>query len=432
MVLPCPMMSPKVASVVNISPHARSSHSGEGTALASLNQDEALEDDFQTQHTPVCHVMQREDNGHRSSAEGRLECSRGSPGQWTGYRVDIGKEQEMLETVYPTWRTTHWLQLVVQGILDNEVPWYKYVTLLMMGAKGTALSLAKNLLAIWQWSVRVQGWDICSPTPTVLNIGQFMTRDEVQRDVDNLLWFEAYSRALLRVGKAVCSWQWQWPKGKARKVAVSPLVRVFWEETGVELTASCTRLCWELPPRGVFRRRKRGAISHGITFLDDMAVHVPMLNTWVQFVWLLSAAVPWAATEVEQYGYHRRNAVDLGMVRLAMEFWVTDGEGPYLCVTWALIFEGSVLAYNPARDEVEWVPTHGVTNNLSWVEERMVVTLVNFVPCIPQEVDHIVELGTRHLLGWSTDSSSEEEDEQMQEEDSSQRVTSQRGMSMRR
>ena len=43
---------PKVASVVNVSP----SHSGEGMAQASLNQDEALEDDFQTQHTPVHHV----------------------------------------------------------------------------------------------------------------------------------------------------------------------------------------------------------------------------------------------------------------------------------------------------------------------------------------------------------------------------------------
>ena len=46
----------KVASVVNVPPHARSSDSGKGMALASLNQDEVLEDDFQTQHALVCHV----------------------------------------------------------------------------------------------------------------------------------------------------------------------------------------------------------------------------------------------------------------------------------------------------------------------------------------------------------------------------------------
>ena len=288
--------TPKVASTVNFPPpHAWSSHSGEGMAWALLDHDEALEDDFQTQHTPVHHVMWREDTGHRSSAEGRLECSRGSPRQWTGYRVDIG-EEETLETVDPTWWTTPWLQLAVQGISNKEVPWHEYVAPLTMGAEGVALSLAKRLLTIWWWSARVQGWDVCLPTQTVLNIGQFMTWDEVQGDVDNSLWFEAYSHALQRVGEAVHGLRWQWPKGKVREVKVSPLVRAFWEETSVELAASCTRLCWELPQRGVFRRRERGIISHAITFLDDMAVHVPMLNAWDQFIWLPSAAMPWAAT----------------------------------------------------------------------------------------------------------------------------------------
>ena len=166
----------------------------------------------------------------------------------------------MLETVDPTWQTTHWLQLAVQGISDDEMPWYENIAPLMMGAEGVALSLAKRLLAIWQWSARVQGWDIYPPAPTVLNIGQFMMRDEVQGDMDNLLWFEAYSWALQRVGEAVCSRPWQWPKGKAREVKVSPLVRAFWEETGVELAASCTRLYWELLPRVVFRRRERSTI----------------------------------------------------------------------------------------------------------------------------------------------------------------------------
>ena len=231
-----------------------------------------------------------------------------------------------------------------------------------------------------------------------------MMRDEVQGDVDNLLWFEAYSCTLQRVREAVHGPWWQWPKGKAKEVKVSPLVRAFWEATGIELTASCTRLCWELPPRGVYRRRERGTISPMITFLDDLAVHVPSLNAWDQFVWPPSAAMPWAATEVEQYGYHHGNAMDLGTVMPVMEFRVTNKEGAYLCVVWGLIFKGSVLAYNAARDEVEWVPTHGITNNLSWAEERMAVTLANFVSHIPQEVDHVIELRVHCLLGWADDS----------------------------
>ena len=302
--------TPKVASAVNISPYAWSSHSGEGTAQASLDQDEALEDDFQTQHMPVHRVMWQEDDGCRSSAEGRLEYSRGSLGQWTEYQVDIGEEEEMLETIDPTWKTTCWLQLAVQGISDDEVPWYELVTPLTVGAEGAALSLAKHLLAIWRWSIKVQGWDVCLPTPTVLNIGQFMMWEEVLEKVDDSLWFEAYSRALQRVGAAAHGRRWQWPKRKAWEVGVSPLVRVFWEETGVELTASCTKLCWELLPKGVFRSRERGTISHAITFLDDVAMCVPTLNAWDQFVWPLSVAVPQAATEMEQYGYRCGHTVD--------------------------------------------------------------------------------------------------------------------------
>ena len=170
-----------------------------------------------------------------------------------------------------------------------------------------------------------------------------------------------------RVREAACGQHWQWPKGKAREVGVSPLVRVFWEETGVKLHASCTRHCWELLPRGVFRRRERGTISHVITFLDDVAVRILTLDAWDQFVWPPSLAIPRATMEVEQYGHHHGNTVDLGPVMPVMEFRVMDEEGMYLCVAWALIFEGSVLAYNPARDEVEWVPACGVAmTSVGW------------------------------------------------------------------
>ena len=127
--------TPKVASAVNIPSHAQSSHSSEGTAQAFLDEDEAWEDDFQTLHTPVCHVMQQEDDSHRCSAEGRPESCRGSPGQQTEYQVDIGDEGDMLETVNPTWRTTRWLQLAVQGISDDEVPWHELFICLTVGQR---------------------------------------------------------------------------------------------------------------------------------------------------------------------------------------------------------------------------------------------------------------------------------------------------------
>ena len=140
-----------------------------------------------------------------------------------------------------------------------------------------------------------------------------------------------------------------------------------------------------------------------------MAVRIPSIDTWDQFVWPLGAAMPWAATEVEYYSYRHGHVVDLSPVMLATQLRVTDEEGTYLCEVQALVFEGSVLAYNPARDEVEWVPTRSVANDLSWAEERSAVALANFVPHIPQEAACIARLGACRLMSWSDNSSSEEE-----------------------
>ena len=128
--------------------------------------------------------------------------------------MNVGEEEAMLETIDPTWRPTHWLQLAVQGISDDEVPWYELVIPLTVGTEGAALSLAKHLLKVWRWSVKVLGQDVCHPAPTALNIGQFMTKEEVSEGVDESLWFVAYSRTLQWVGEAVRRQKWEWPVGK--------------------------------------------------------------------------------------------------------------------------------------------------------------------------------------------------------------------------
>ena len=56
---------PKLASVVNILSYARSSCSSRGIARASLDKEDAWEDNFQTLHTLVCHVVWHDRGGHR-------------------------------------------------------------------------------------------------------------------------------------------------------------------------------------------------------------------------------------------------------------------------------------------------------------------------------------------------------------------------------
>ena len=139
--------------------------------------------------------------------------------------------------------------------------------------------------------------------------------------------------------------------------------------------------------------------------MDELAVRVPSLDAWDQFVWPPAVAMPWALTEAEQYGYCHSQAVDLGLVMPVAQLRVTDEAGTYLCAARALVFKGSVLAYNPTRDEAEWVPVCGLTNNLTWAEERSAMALANHVLHVSQEAAQIARLGACQLVSWPSDSS---------------------------
>ena len=69
---------PKVASMVSILPHAQSSHSAEGVVWASLDDKDLFDDEFQTHHTPICHVVWQEEYNCYGSVEG-MDFTRGSP-----------------------------------------------------------------------------------------------------------------------------------------------------------------------------------------------------------------------------------------------------------------------------------------------------------------------------------------------------------------
>ena len=270
---------PKLALAVNVPAYACSSHSGRGMARASLDNEDMWEDDFQTPHMLVCCVVQQDGGSHRELATEGMEAPRGSP-SWQSYlQVDIGEEEaEMLESINPHWRATRWLQVAVQGIAEGEVPWYELVIPLMSGAEGVALSLAKCLFMAWRWSIKACREDTCPPAPTILNIGQFMTEEEMSGGMGDPHWFMAYSHALQQVGEAAHGQKWEWPTREALEVKVSPLVCTFWEETGMDLTVACINVCWEPTPRTLYRKRENGPTAHVITFLDELAVWVPSLD----------------------------------------------------------------------------------------------------------------------------------------------------------
>ena len=319
--------------------------------------------------------------------------------------MDIGEEEpKTLEEIDPHWRAKWWLQVATQGIMDEEVPWHELLAPLTSGVEGMARSLAKCLVDAWRWNVKVRGESV-PPAPSILNIGLFIMDEEVVEGVGEPHWFLAYSCMLQRVGEVVCGRKWEL-RGETLEIKASPLVHAFWHKTDVELTMASVKLCWEPAPRALYHQRDNGPTTPVISYLDELAVHIPTLEAWDQMVWPTTAVIPCALTEAESYGYCQGQAVNLGPVMPAVQFHVTEEEGTYLCTTRALVFEGSILTYNPTLNKAEWVPAHGLANNLSWAEERSAVALANYVLCASVEAAWITRLGAGQVVSCPNDNSS--------------------------
>ena len=104
--------------------------------------------------------------------------------------------------------------------------------------------------------------------------------------------------------------------------------------------------------------------------------------------------------------------MDLGPMMPAAQFWVTEEGGTYMCTMRALVFEGSILTYNPTLNEAEWVPACGLANDLSWAEERSAMALANYVPHASAEVARITRLRAGRVVSPSNDSSTSVEGEE--------------------
>ena len=163
---------------------------------------------------------------------------------------------------------------------------------------------------------------------------------------------------------------------------------------------------WEPTPRTLHHQRDNSPTTHVISYLDKLAVCLPTSEAWDKMVWLTMAATPQVPTKANSYGYCWGQMVDLGPVMLGTQFRVTNERGTYLRTVRALVFKGSILSYNPALNEAEWMPVRGLANDLSWGEERSVVALANYVPCTPKEGKRIARLRAGRMVSCPGDYSS--------------------------
>ena len=194
-----------------------------------------------------------------------MEAYRGSPAWQSFVQVDISEEEsETLEEIDPRWRAQWWLQVAVQGIMDEEVPWHELLTPLTSGVEGAAKSLTKHLVAMWRWNVKVRREGKCPPAHSILHTSQFITDEEGVGGLGEPHWFVAYSRVLQQVGEVAHRRKWELRR-EVLEIKASLLVRAFWHETDMDLMMASVKLCWEPAPKALYHQRDNGLGLHWST-----------------------------------------------------------------------------------------------------------------------------------------------------------------------
>ena len=283
-----------------------------------------------------------------------------------------------------TWEATKWLEACVETLREGDFLWWQLVALLMDAGTAGTWKLAKHFLAAWQWMVEVATTNFCLPTPTMLNIGQFL--DEEPEEGDHMPWLLAYACTLQCMGEATEGRMWH-PMGMHFTLQVSLLVDAFIEEMGVELTELRITSCWGQLAAEVPLQKQDGFFADVIAYLDDLAQCMPTWKAWDELVFLAPLTEPSVPCKSNHLGYIFGRTVDLGGAMSPLRFHITESSSEFVGVVRGLLFKGNVLAYDLASNGAEWILVWGTINNLSPAEDSSAWELSNItLPDSPKDI----------------------------------------------
>ena len=111
--------------------------------------------------------------------------------------------------------------------------------------------------------------------------------------------------------------------------------------------------------------------------LDEVAMRCTSTLAWDPFAFPLTNDMSWRE---EALCYHPGKTLDVRARMPGFKLMLQDDKGEYPYSGHALIFEGSMLVYDPQRDIVQWVPVRGTSSTLTMPELRVANDLNNIVP----------------------------------------------------
>ena len=174
-----------------------------------------------------------------------------------------------------------------------------------------------------------------------MNIGYWLREsdDEDERQ----LWIEAYACALQCVAEASVGRRWISYRG-IRVPKISRLVEIFLHATGTRVSLNIIRQCWparcdEMPVQNL-----DGIRQDIIHKLDEIAMRYTSTITWDPFAFPQMDQEYWRE---EALCYRPGKTLDIGTRMPGFRLMLQDDKGQYPHSGRTLIFEGSMLVYDP-------------------------------------------------------------------------------------
>ena len=191
------------------------------------------------------------------------------------------------------------------------------------------------------------------------------------------------------MGEAADGRTWR-PNGRHFTLQISLLIDAFLEVTNADVMEADVVCCWSELPKPIPLQRDESAFAHVISYLDNLAQCLPTRKAWDELVCLPPSTVPCTPCWTGHLGYIQGQVVELGPLLPSTWLCISQPGGQFICVALGLLFEGSMLAYNPVSNEVEWIPVQGMVSDLSQVGKTSARELSNMVP-------HDSDKGVRRL-----------------------------------
>ena len=160
------------------------------------------------------------------------------------------------------------------------------------------------------------------------------------------MWIEAYACALQCIAEASVGRRWVMKKG-IRVPRVTRVVETFLNAMGMRVSPNIIRQCWPARREHTPVQNLEGARQSIVHKLDEAAMRCTSNVVWDQFAFPQTDQEYWRE---EALCYRPGKMLNIRMRMPGFRLMLQDDKGQYPYSGCTLIFEGSMLVYDPQWD----------------------------------------------------------------------------------